>query len=87
LASLGSLEAPNVSTKMSSLIEPKFEGWMGLDEESVKGKMVWQALPNVKEWTETDVDIEVTHCGVCKHSNLHPRSPAPSLFSANLTLP
>jgi len=71
---------------MSSLMEPKFEGWMGLDEQSVKGKMVWQAFPNVKKWTESDVDIEVTHCGVCKLSNVSSKTIPPSTSSAILTL-
>ncbi|KAE8136369.1 chaperonin 10-like protein [Aspergillus pseudotamarii] len=47
----------------------KFEGWMGLAPESADGKMVWQEF-EPKEWEETDVDIKVTHCGVCG-SDLH----------------
>lgn len=48
---------------------PKFEGWLGKDEESVKGKMEWGAF-EPKKWTEDDVDIEISHCGVCG-SDLH----------------
>lgn len=33
----------------------KFQGWMGLDQDSVKGKMVWQEY-EPKTWTEDDVD-------------------------------
>ena len=36
----------------------KFQGWMGLDKDAVKGKMVWQEY-EPKAWTEADVDIKV----------------------------
>jgi hypothetical protein len=42
----------------------KFEGWLGLDKESVHGKMVWQAF-EPKAWEETDIDIQITHSGIC----------------------
>jgi hypothetical protein len=41
-----------------------FEGWMGPDRDSAKGQMVWQKF-EPKKWEETDVDIRITHCGVC----------------------
>ncbi|KAI9735423.1 MAG: hypothetical protein M1818_006429 [Claussenomyces sp. TS43310] len=47
----------------------KFEGWMGLDKSSAEGKMVWQEF-TPKPWSESDVDIQVTHCGICG-SDLH----------------
>ena len=47
----------------------KFEGWCGLGPEAGKGKMVWQEF-EPKPWEETDVDIKVTHCGICG-SDLH----------------
>ncbi|KIW18351.1 hypothetical protein PV08_02639 [Exophiala spinifera] len=47
----------------------KFQGWLGLDPESVKGKMVWKEY-EPKPFEETDVDIKITHCGVCG-SDLH----------------
>lgn len=47
----------------------KFEGWMGLNKEAAKGKMVWQEF-EPKPWEETDVDIRVTHCGICG-SDMH----------------
>ena len=47
----------------------KFEGWMGLDAESAKGKLVWQEF-KPKPFEETDVDIEITHCGICA-TDLH----------------
>ncbi|KAH7312256.1 zinc-binding dehydrogenase [Stachybotrys elegans] len=42
----------------------KFEGWLGLDKESIGGKMVWGEF-KPKPWEETDVDIKISHCGVC----------------------
>jgi alcohol dehydrogenase (NADP+) len=56
------LEGENHKAKMS--VPYKFAGWMGLDKDSVKGKMVWQEF-EPKTWTEDDVDIKVTHCGIC----------------------
>ncbi|KAJ5220351.1 NADP-dependent alcohol dehydrogenase 6 [Penicillium chermesinum] len=47
----------------------KFEGWMGLDPKASEGKMVWQEF-KPKAWEETDVDIKVTHCGICG-SDMH----------------
>lgn len=46
-----------------------FQGWLGKDEESVKGSMRWGDF-EPKKWTEDDVDIEITHCGICG-SDLH----------------
>ncbi|KAI3585516.1 NADP-dependent alcohol dehydrogenase [Fusarium oxysporum f. sp. albedinis] len=47
----------------------KFEGWMGEDERSAEGNMVWQEY-EPKKWEETDVDIRITHCGICG-SDIH----------------
>jgi D-arabinose 1-dehydrogenase-like Zn-dependent alcohol dehydrogenase len=47
----------------------KFEGWMGLDKEASKGNMVWQEF-EPKPWEETDIDMRVTHCGICG-SDMH----------------
>ncbi|KAJ5162507.1 NADP-dependent alcohol dehydrogenase 7 [Penicillium capsulatum] len=47
----------------------QFEGWMGLDKTAAKGNMVWQQF-EPKPWEETDVDIRVTHCGICG-SDMH----------------
>lgn len=44
--------------------EYKFEGWLGLDESAANGNMVWGEF-EPKDWEETDVDIRVTHSGVC----------------------
>ena len=42
----------------------KFEGWMGKDESSAEGKMVWQGYDPKPFNEEDDVDIQITHCGV-----------------------
>lgn len=47
----------------------KFEGWMGHDKDSVNGKLVWEEF-EPKPWEETDVDIQITHCGICA-TDLH----------------
>lgn len=44
--------------------EAKFEGWVALDKDSAKGQMVWQTY-DVKPWEETDIDIKISHCGIC----------------------
>jgi alcohol dehydrogenase (NADP+) len=46
-----------------------FNGWVGLDAKSAEGNLVRQEL-KPKEWRETDVDIKVTHCGICG-SDIH----------------
>ncbi|KAI1739522.1 zinc-binding dehydrogenase [Xylaria scruposa] len=47
----------------------KFEGWLGHSPDSVNGKMEWGPF-EPKKWTEDDIDIEVSHCGICG-SDLH----------------
>ena len=42
----------------------KFEGWLGQDPSSAKGNMTWGEF-EPKKWEEDDVDIEISHCGVC----------------------
>lgn len=41
-----------------------FEGWMGLDPDSAKGNMKWQGY-EPKKFEDADVDIKITHCGIC----------------------
>lgn len=43
-----------------------FHGWMTL---SATSPLTYQAF-TPKAWEETDVDIDITHCGVCA-SDLH----------------
>jgi len=47
----------------------RFEGWCGHGPESVKGQMKWGEY-EPKIWSEDDVDIRVSHCGICG-SDLH----------------
>ncbi|RHZ49202.1 hypothetical protein CDV55_102481 [Aspergillus turcosus] len=52
-----------------SATDYKFEGWLGLDKDAAKGNMVWKEF-TPKAWEETDVDIKITHSGICG-SDLH----------------
>ncbi|OTB05374.1 hypothetical protein M426DRAFT_10699 [Hypoxylon sp. CI-4A] len=54
---------------MAAQSSPKFQGWLGKSLESVNGKMEWGEF-EPKKWTEDDVDIEISHCGICG-SDLH----------------
>ncbi|RMD42590.1 hypothetical protein DV735_g2535, partial [Chaetothyriales sp. CBS 134920] len=47
----------------------KFQGWLGLDKNSAHGEMVWQEY-QPKPFEETDIDIKITHCGICG-SDIH----------------
>lgn len=63
------VEYLNHNTKITMATDTKFEGWLGKDEGSVKGNMEWGQF-EPKKWTEDDVDIEISHCGICG-SDLH----------------
>lgn len=52
-----------------AVVDYKFEGWLGHDEDSVNGKMAWGEF-EPKPWEESDIDIEISHSGVCG-SDLH----------------
>ncbi|KAI1840215.1 hypothetical protein JX266_013582 [Neoarthrinium moseri] len=55
---------------MSSVAaEYKFEGWQALDASAAEGNMVWQEF-QPKTWEEDDVDIKITHSGICG-SDIH----------------
>ena len=47
----------------------KFEGWQGNDAESANGNMTWGEF-QPKKWEDDDVDIKITHSGICG-SDLH----------------
>ncbi|KAJ3015882.1 hypothetical protein HKX48_004330 [Thoreauomyces humboldtii] len=49
----------------------KFAGWVSKDKHAI-GNMVWEEY-EPKRWTEDDVDIQITHCGICA-SDLHTAS-------------
>ncbi|KAI8908638.1 putative NADP-dependent alcohol dehydrogenase C 2 [Powellomyces hirtus] len=46
----------------------KFFGWVAKDKNAI-GNMTWEEY-TPKTWTENDVDIEISHCGICA-SDLH----------------
>jgi hypothetical protein len=54
---------PNQPTTMTQQ-DYKFTGWLALDPSAADGKMVWQEF-EPKTWEETDIDIKISHCGVC----------------------
>ncbi|KAL8665617.1 MAG: hypothetical protein Q9202_002121 [Teloschistes flavicans] len=47
----------------------KFQGWLGHDSSAADGKMKWETY-EPKKWDESDIDIKITHCGICG-SDLH----------------
>jgi len=59
----------DTTTSATMSTDYKFQGWLGLDKDSVKGAMVWQGY-EPKPFEETDVDIKITHCGICG-SDIH----------------
>ncbi|KAA8909545.1 hypothetical protein FN846DRAFT_794127 [Sphaerosporella brunnea] len=46
-----------------------FRGWLGFDANSAQGNLV-EAEFTPKAFEETDVDIKITHCGICG-SDIH----------------
>jgi D-arabinose 1-dehydrogenase-like Zn-dependent alcohol dehydrogenase len=46
-----------------------FQGWLGRSPDAFHGKMEWGPF-EPKKWTEDDVDVQITHCGICG-SDLH----------------
>ncbi|KAF1959147.1 alcohol dehydrogenase-like protein [Byssothecium circinans] len=41
-----------------------FHGWLGHDAQSAKGKLRWESFAP-KPFAETDIDIKISHCGIC----------------------
>lgn len=54
---------------MSSSSAPSFEGWVAFDRSAAKGNMKWTTY-EPKPFEETDIEMEITHCGVCG-SDIH----------------
>lgn len=54
---------------MGSATDYSFEGWTAHDSSAIEGKMTWGEI-KPKGWEETDVDIKITHSGMCG-SDLH----------------
>jgi len=50
----------------------KFQGWLAQDENSYKGNLVFKEF-KPKSFEENDVDIQITHCGICA-SDVHTMS-------------
>lgn len=48
----------------------KFQGWLGMDAEAANGKMVWKQFEPKSFDEAEDIDIQITHCGICG-SDLH----------------
>ncbi|KAF2847657.1 GroES-like protein [Plenodomus tracheiphilus IPT5] len=46
-----------------------FQGWVGLDASAAEGKMQWGSY-SPKTFQDTDVEMDITHCGVCG-SDIH----------------
>ncbi|CAI6278648.1 unnamed protein product [Periconia digitata] len=42
----------------------KFHGWLGHDATSAQGNLRWEPF-TPKPFAETDIDIKVSHCGIC----------------------
>lgn len=42
----------------------KFTGWVGHDAKSAQGNLRWESF-TPKPFAETDIDIKVSHCGIC----------------------
>ena len=64
-----SLNSTDNTQKARMATDYKFQGWLGFDKNAAKGEMKWQEY-EPKTWTEDDIDIKVTHCGICG-SDLH----------------
>ncbi|KAB5514937.1 chaperonin 10-like protein [Coniochaeta sp. 2T2.1] len=47
----------------------KFKGWLALDKNAAAGQMEWGGF-EPKPWEKTDIDIKITHCGMCG-SDMH----------------
>jgi D-arabinose 1-dehydrogenase-like Zn-dependent alcohol dehydrogenase len=43
---------------------PQFKGWLALAPDAAEGKLEFLHY-EPKPWEENDVDIKITHCGVC----------------------
>lgn len=41
-----------------------FRGWLALDKESINNGLQLQDF-EPKKWQETDIDVKITHCGLC----------------------
>jgi len=49
---------------MSSSSPDQFHGWLGHDSKSAQGNLKWGSF-TPKPFASTDIDIKITHCGIC----------------------
>ena len=72
------VQSPSAINNNTSSLQPNtkmtdynytFEGWAGHDPDSAMGNLKWESY-EPKPWSEDDVDIQISHCGVCG-SDLH----------------
>ncbi|KAJ6259214.1 NADP-dependent alcohol dehydrogenase [Drechslerella dactyloides] len=61
--------AEHLSIIFINMATEKFNGWVGKDAAAADGNLIYEEF-QPKRWEETDVDIEVTHCGMCG-SDMH----------------
>ncbi|KAI8940567.1 hypothetical protein NX059_004244 [Plenodomus lindquistii] len=47
----------------------EFHGWIGRDKKSAEGNMIWSSF-TPKPFNDIDVDIKISHCGICG-SDIH----------------
>ncbi len=50
------------------MVQVPFEGWVAKDKNSI-GNLVYESF-EPKGWNEDDVEVTITHCGICA-SDLH----------------
>lgn len=50
---------------MSASQNYKFRGWMGLDKDCVDRGTLEEKEFTPKPFGDSDVDIKITHCGIC----------------------
>lgn len=56
----------------------KFEGWVAHSPDAAKGQMKYGEF-EPKTWEESDVDIQISHSGICGVCSLLP-TPKPAGF-------
>lgn len=49
---------------MAAAAETSTQCWVAHDNHAIKDGLVWEDLA-LRSAEDTDVDIEVTHCGIC----------------------
>ncbi|KAF2281275.1 cinnamyl alcohol dehydrogenase [Westerdykella ornata] len=60
---------PKLHHHLQHVHPDQFHGWLGHDPSSAQGHLHWQPF-TPKPFTPTDIDIKITHCGICG-SDIH----------------